>query len=337
MSDRAVSEPLLEVDQLVKHYPIEAKGLRRRQVGAIQAVDDVSFHIGEGETLGLVGESGSGKSTIGRIIVLLDRPTSGSVYYRGRDIHAMGAEERRQLRREIQIVYQDPYSSLNPRMTVAQTIEEAWKVHPGIVEPENHRSRAAEILEQVGLDAAALGRYPHQFSGGQRQRIGIARALALEPRLLICDEPVSALDVSVQAQVLNLLTDLKKDLGLAYLFIAHDLAVVRHISDRLAVMHLGKIVETGGADEIYEDPIHPYTQALLSAIPRFQSEPGGRSTRIVLPGEIPSPANPPSGCRFRTRCWKAQDICAVEEPELELRGFGHLSACHFPERRSKVA
>lgn len=331
------TEALLRVESLVKHFPIEASGFRRRQIGSIQAVDDVSFEIGEGETLGLVGESGSGKSTIGRIIVLLERPTAGAVYYRDRDIHALGQEEQRRLRREIQIIYQDPYSSLNPRMTVRQTIEEAWKVHPGIVEPDDYRSKTIEILEQVGLDATTLGRYPHQFSGGQRQRIGIARALALEPRLLICDEPVSALDVSVQAQVLNLLSELKERLGLAYLFIAHDLAVVRHISDRLAVMHLGKIVETGNADELYEDPVHPYTQALLSAVPRFQRQVSGQPTRIVLPGEIPSPANPPSGCRFRTRCWKTQEICGIEEPELELRGFGHLSACHFPERRSKVA
>jgi oligopeptide/dipeptide ABC transporter ATP-binding protein len=324
------AELLLEVDHLVKHFPILQGIVFKRRVGTIRAVDGVSFELRKGETLGLVGESGCGKTTVARTILRLEHPTSGTAEFRGRNIFAMPKDELRDLRREIQVIFQDPYSSLNPRMTVGDIIAESWAIHPGVVPKQWRRNRVHELLSLVGLNPDHINRYPHQFSGGQRQRIGVARALALNPSLIICDEPVSALDVSVQAQVVNLLEDLQEELGLSYLFIAHDLSVVRHISDRVAVMYLGKIVEFGDESQIYDHPTHPYTQALLSAVPVPDPTVAAHKRRILLEGDVPSPANPPSGCRFRTRCWKAQEVCAAEEPALVDRlGHGHPSACHF--------
>ncbi|MCY3994218.1 MAG: dipeptide ABC transporter ATP-binding protein [Caldilineaceae bacterium] len=332
------AEPLLRVKDLVKYYPTERKGFLGGRRGEIKAVDGVSFDLQRGETLGLVGETGCGKSTIARTLMRLEEPTSGAAYYKGRDLFTLSKASVQALRREIQMVFQDPFASLNPRMEVGQIIAEPWVVHPGIVPKEEQRGRVGALLERVGLPAADAKRYPHEFSGGQRQRIGIARALALQPDLIICDEPVSALDVSVQAQVINLLVELQAELGLSYIFIAHDLAVVRQISDRVAVMHLGRIVEVGGEDEIYARPTHPYTQALLSAAPA--PNPVGRKERkrIVLEGELPSPVNPPSGCTFRTRCWKAESICSEDRPQLIDRfDHGHPSACHFAELQTLPA
>ena len=330
-------EPILSVQNLVKHFPITQGILFRKKIGDVRAVDGVSFDLYPGETLGLVGESGCGKSTVSNTLLRLVEPTSGKAIYKGRDIFSLSRREMRELRRKIQVIFQDPYASLNPRMTVGDIVTEPWEIHPAKTGPKNYRHRAGELLEWVGLSADHLNRYPHQFSGGQRQRIGVARALALNPEIIICDEPVSALDVSVQAQVINLLEKTQAQLGIAYIFIAHDLSVVRHISDRVTVMYLGKVMETGNEQDIYERPSHPYTQALLSAVPI--PDPRLRETRekIVLQGDLPSPANPPSGCVFRTRCWKAQDICAEKVPELIDRGQGHPSACHFAEVREMIA
>lgn len=326
----AAGEPLLEVEHLVKHYPVRGGGLLRpRGADVVRAVDDVSFTLRRGETLGIVGESGCGKSTLSRAILRLIEPTGGRVWFAGEDLLGLTHREMRARRRYLQIVFQDPFASLNPRMTVAEIVREPWSIFEGVTPRSEWGRRVAELLAQVGLSPDDAHRHPHQFSGGQRQRIGIARALALNPKLVVCDEPVSALDVSIQAQVLNLLADIQEDFGLSYIFIAHDLSVVRHISDRVAVMYLGKFVEVGAWREIYETPAHPYTQALLSAVPAI--EPAARGRRILLEGEVPSPIAPPSGCRFRTRCWKAAPICAAEEPALETRGAGgRLTACHFP-------
>lgn len=326
MAQAMKQEVLLEVRNLVKHFPIRQGIIFTRQVGAVKAVDDISFTVNKGETLGLVGESGCGKTTTGRVILRLIEPTSGQVIFDGKNVPALPKDELRELRKEMQIIFQDPYGSLNPRMTVGDIIGEPLHIHKLAKGPEREK-RVRELLEVVGLSAFHARRFPHEFSGGQRQRIGIARALAVNPRLIICDEPVSALDVSIQAQVINLLQDLQEEFGLTYLFIAHDLSVVKHISDRVAVMYLGKIVELTDKDELYRNPKHPYTQALLSAIP--EADPTIKKERIILKGDVPSPINPPSGCRFHTRCPKAMEICTKEEPEFLDSGGGHFVACHL--------
>ncbi|HZC30284.1 MAG TPA: dipeptide ABC transporter ATP-binding protein, partial [Gaiellaceae bacterium] len=327
--DRAQrGEEILRVDSLVKHFPIRA-GLLKREVGQIHAVESVDLSVLSGETLGLVGESGCGKTTLSRTIIKLIEPTSGTITFNGRDITRFNRHQMREVRREMQIVFQDPYASLNPRMTVRDIIGEPLRIH-GSYRGERGRQRIDELLRTVGLSPEHANRFPHEFSGGQRQRIGVARALALNPQMIILDEPVSALDVSIRAQVVNLLESLQRDFGLTYIFVAHDLSVVRHVSDRVAVMYLGKVVELGTKHDIYERPSHPYTQALLSAVPIEEPGQRGKRERIVLEGDVPSPANPPSGCRFRTRCWKAQPICAEEQPPLVER-HGHPSACHFAE------
>ena len=332
-----MSDLVLETRNLVKHFPLTRGVVFKKQYGAVRAVDGVNLELRRGETLGIVGESGCGKSTLARMLVGLEKPTSGDLFVQGKNMSKVGAEERRRGRRNIQLVMQDPYTSLNPRMTVGDIIGEPFEVHPDVVPKGQRRAKVQELLELVGLNPDHINRYPHQFSGGQRQRIGIARALALNPEIILCDEPVSALDVSIQAQVINLLEKLQNELGLSYIFIAHDLSVVRHIADRVAVMYLGKVVEIGTEDEIYESPTHPYTQALLSAVPVPDPKLRGHRDQIVLTGDVPSPANPPSGCRFRTRCWKAQDICAEQEPLLQIGDkSGHPSACHFAEVRDVV-
>ncbi|MFD8365493.1 ABC transporter ATP-binding protein [Streptomyces hygroscopicus] len=333
--------PVLEVRDLAKHYPLTRGVLVKRRIGAVRAVDTVSFALGRGETLGIVGESGCGKSTVARLLVSLERPTAGTIHYRGEDITRLSGRALRAVRRNIQMVFQDPYTSLNPRMTVGDIIGEPFEIHPEAAPKGDRRRAVQELLEVVGLSPEHINRYPHQFSGGQRQRIGIARGLALRPEVIVADEPVSALDVSVRAQVVNLLESLRDEFGLSYVFIAHDLSVVRHISDRIAVMYLGRIAETGTGPEIYGHPTHPYTQALLSAVPVPDPEPREGRERILLTGDVPSPANPPSGCRFRTRCWKARERCAVETPTLtvppDLPGpAAHPSACHFAEERAVV-
>ncbi|MDU0314758.1 dipeptide ABC transporter ATP-binding protein [Phycicoccus sp. M110.8] len=333
-----MAEPILTATDLVKHYPIKG-GVLRRTVGHVKAVDGVSFELLKGETLGIVGESGCGKSTLGRLLMRLEEPTSGTVMFDGVDMYAQKGRAMRRLRRDIQIVFQDPYTSLNPRKTVGDIIGEPFEIHPDAVPKKGRRKAVQDLLDMVGLNPEHINRYPHQFSGGQRQRIGIARGIALNPKVLICDEPVSALDVSVQAQVVNLMEKLQDELGLSYIFIAHDLSVVRHISDRVGVMYLGKMAELGDEDDIYARPTHPYTQALLSAVPVPDPTLRDKKEQIVLKGDVPSPANPPSGCRFHTRCFKAQEKCSAEEPLLELRPDGvgeHLSACHFAAPREII-
>jgi oligopeptide/dipeptide ABC transporter ATP-binding protein len=324
--------PILAVKDLVKHYPLTGGGVVRRRVGDVHAACGVSFDLYPGETVGLVGESGCGKSTTGKAVLQLTPPTSGSVKFQGEELVGKTRKQMRGIRRDLQVVFQDPYASLNPRIPVNDIVAEPLQIH-GLYRKQG-KERVRELLTVVGLNPEHGNRYAHEFSGGQRQRIGIARALALEPKVMVLDEPVSALDVSIQAGVVNLLGELQSRLGLAYLFIAHDLSVVRHISDRVAVMYLGKIVETGTRESIYERASHPYTQALLSAVPIPDPKLERQRQRIVLEGDVPSPVNPPSGCRFRTRCWKAQAICAEEEPALIDRGQGHPVACHFAEPRS---
>jgi oligopeptide transport system ATP-binding protein len=328
-----MTEVILQAEGLKKHYPIR-EGVLRRTVGHVKAVDGVSFSLHAGETLGVVGESGCGKSTLGRLLMRLEEPTEGSLIFDGVDMYSQSKKQMRALRRDIQIVFQDPYTSLNPRKTVGDIIGEPFEIHAEVAPKGDRKRKVQELLEMVGLSPEHINRYPHQFSGGQRQRIGIARGIALNPKVLICDEPVSALDVSVQAQVINVMERLKRELGLAYVFIAHDLSVVRHISDRVAVMYLGKIAEIGTDTEIYERATHPYTQALLSAVPVPDPTLRGMRKEIKLVGDVPSPADPPSGCRFHTRCWRAEEICSTDVPELvdrrDIEGR-HPSACHFAE------
>lgn len=320
---------LLEVKNLKKYFPVKA-GVFRKTVGYVKAVDDVSFYINDGETLGLVGESGCGKSTTGATILRLLEATGGEVDFGGKDILALNRREMREIRKEMQIIFQDPYASLNPRMTVAEIVGEPLLIHNLVNNKKEKKEKVAELLDSVGLTADQMNRYPHEFSGGQRQRIGVARALAVDPKLIIADEPVSALDVSIQAQVINLLQDLQNKLGLTYLFIAHDLSVVKHISDRVAVMYLGKIVEITDKYDLYDNPLHPYTQSLLSAIPL--PEPRRQKERIILEGDVPSPVDPPAGCPFHPRCPKAMDICSKNVPELKEYSQGHFASCHLLEK-----
>jgi oligopeptide transport system ATP-binding protein len=326
-ANNSSNDVLLKVDNLKMHFPIY-RGVFQRQVGAVHAVDGVSFEIKRGETLGLVGESGCGKSTTGRTILQLYKPTAGEVFFEGTDLVSLKPEEMRWMRREMQMIFQDPYASLNPRMTVSEIVGEPLIVH-NVVSGKEVDERVAHLLNLVGLNSGFAGRYPHEFSGGQRQRIGIARALALQPSLVICDEPISALDVSIQAQVVNLLEELQQQFNLTYLFIAHDLSMVRHISKRVAVMYLGVIMELANRDDLYLEPLHPYTQALLSAVPIPDPIADANRKRVILEGDVPSPVNPPSGCRFRTRCPIAEKICAESRPDFREVRPGHFVACHL--------
>jgi peptide/nickel transport system ATP-binding protein/oligopeptide transport system ATP-binding protein len=321
----STDDTLLEVRNLKKYFPIKG-GFLRRTVAEVRAVDDVSFTIKRGETLGLVGESGCGKTTTGRTILRLERATAGEVVFEGQDVMRASGRTLKALRRDMQIIFQDPYASLDPRITIGESVAEGLVIH-GIGTPAERRERVREVLAKVGLSASHMTRFPHEFSGGQRQRIGIARALIMEPKLIVCDEPVSALDVSIQSQVLNLLRSLQREFGLTYLFIAHNLAVVEHISDRVGVMYLGKMVELATSEGLFREPLHPYTKALISAIPN--PNPFAKRERIVLQGDVPSPINPPSGCRFHPRCWIARSICKEQEPVFEEKRKGHWVACHF--------
>jgi oligopeptide transport system ATP-binding protein len=325
-SSSSQTQPLLEVNGLTKQFPIKG-GIFGREVDRVHAVDGVTFHINAGETLGMVGESGCGKSTTGRCILRLIEPTAGEVKFNGQNVTTMGSDALREVRRDMQIIFQDPFASLNPRMTVEAIIGEALTIHKLTQSPAEYRDRIVSLLETVGLNADHMKRFPHEFSGGQRQRIGIARALAVSPKLIVCDEPVSALDVSIQAQVINLLEDLQAQMGLTYLFIAHDLSVVEHISNRVAVMYLGRVVEIASSRELYTQPKHPYTEALLSAVPI--PDPTAKKKRIVLTGDVPNPVNRPSGCHFHPRCPKATERCKVEEPQLKTVGVMHQAACHL--------
>ena len=332
MSGATNGSSLLKIDNLKMHFPIMRGVIFQRQVGAIKAVDGLNFSMFKGETLGLVGESGCGKSTTGRAILQLYRPTDGNVVFEGKDLTKTSGEELRKMRRRMQMIFQDPYASLNPRMTVGSIISEPLEVHGIGSNRKERQERVQDLLKRVNLNPYFVNRYPHEFSGGQRQRIGIARALAVNPAFIVCDEPISALDVSIQAQIINLLEDLQEELGLTYLFIAHDLSVVRHISDRIAVMYLGKIVELADRDALYANPMHPYTQALLSAVPIPDPVIESKRQRIILEGDVPSPANPPKGCHFNTRCPRVMDVCRQQEPPFKDYGDGHYAACFLYEK-----
>jgi len=334
---RPAGEPLMEVRDLVKHFPLTRGIVIQRKVGAVQAVDGISFDVLRGETLGLVGESGCGKSTTARLLLRLMDPTSGSIRFEGQEITNATGERLKTLRQDMQMIFQDPYSSLNPRKTIGTIIGEPFAIQ-GMHTGEGERKRTVqELMDVVGLNPEHYNRYPHEFSGGQRQRIGVARALALKPKLIIADEPVSALDVSIQAQILNLLRQLQRDLGLTLVFIAHDLSVVRHMCDRVAVMYLGRIVEMASSEELYAHPRMPYTGALMSAVPVADPRLAAQKKRQVLAGDVPSPTNPPQACRFHTRCWKAQEVCRTEDPPLEPKEGGNVAACHFPLTDAEVA
>ena len=326
------NEVVIEAVDLKRLYPITRGILFKKKIGEVHAVDGIDLNLTRGETLALVGESGSGKSTTGRLLMGLEPVDGGSINVLGDDLVTLSPRQMREKRRDIQMIFQDPYTSLNPRMNVAAIVGEPFSIHPDALNGRSRSQAVGELMDRVGLDPGLMNRYPHQFSGGQRQRIGVARALALQPKIIVADEPVSALDVSVQAQVMNLLLDLQEEMGLSYVFISHDLAVVRQIADRISVMYLGRIVETGEAGSVYAAPAHPYTLALLSAAPVPDPELQAKRDRIRLSGDPPNPADPPSGCRFRTRCWKVQEVCAREEPQLVEISSGHSVACHFPQR-----